>query len=199
MYYDFIEYFSGGVKILGKSRFRMLGQLYVRGEGNIVEIYGSVSDSVKIYMLGNNCHVVVETGANVNGGVLWLEDDGCCLHICGGTTIEDAHLAVAENGSMLVIGKDCMLSSKIRISTTDSHSVIDLNTNKRINPAGDIIIGDHVWVGYHVAINKGCRIGNGAVLAGNSVITKDVPSNVVAAGVPAKVVKRNVTWNRKRM
>ena len=54
---------------------------------------------------------------------------------------------------------------------------------------GPIIIGDNVWVGEKATIVSGVKIGDGAVIAANSVVTKDVPAYSVVAGVPAKVIK----------
>lgn len=53
---------------------------------------------------------------------------------------------------------------------------------------GPIVIEDHVWVGVGVTILDGVRIGTGAVIAAGSVVTKDVPANAIAGGVPARVI-----------
>jgi acetyltransferase-like isoleucine patch superfamily enzyme len=50
-------------------------------------------------------------------------------------------------------------------------------------------IGNDVWIGYGAYIRAGVKIGNGAIIAAHSVVTKDVPAYSIAAGVPAKVVK----------
>lgn len=52
-----------------------------------------------------------------------------------------------------------------------------------------IIIGDKVWIGDKVIIARGVIIGNGVIIGSNSVVTKDIPSNAIAVGAPAKVVK----------
>lgn len=54
---------------------------------------------------------------------------------------------------------------------------------------GGIIIGDDVWLGYGVIVLDGVRISKGAVVGAGSVVTKDVPENAIAFGVPARVVK----------
>ena len=54
---------------------------------------------------------------------------------------------------------------------------------------GPIVIGDDVWIGMRVMIFKGVSIGNGAVVAAGSVVTKDVPPMSVVAGNPSQVVK----------
>jgi len=50
-------------------------------------------------------------------------------------------------------------------------------------------IGDDVWLGYGVVVLDGVKIGSGAVIGANSVVTKDVPENAVAVGSPAKVIR----------
>ena len=50
-------------------------------------------------------------------------------------------------------------------------------------------IGENVWVGAGVHINQGVTIGDNTIIGSGSVITKDIPANVVAAGVPCKVIR----------
>ena len=53
----------------------------------------------------------------------------------------------------------------------------------------DIHIGNKVWIGAGVVITKGVTIGDNSVVAAGAVVTHDIPANVIAAGVPAKVIK----------
>ena len=55
---------------------------------------------------------------------------------------------------------------------------------------GGIIIEDDCWLGSHVTVTKGVRIGKGSVIGANSVVTKDIPPYSVAVGTPAKVIKK---------
>ena len=157
-----------------------------------------LSKGVRIVVLGNNHHLEISRDVTFKSGRIWFEDNGCIIRIGKGTTIENASLSAAENSTSLEIGEDCMVSADVRISTTDAHSIIDLDTGKRTNPAKDIKIGNHVWVGWRVSVNKGVTIGDNSVIAGNSVVTKDIQSNCAAAGVPAKVVKERINWKRER-
>ena len=150
-------------------------------------------------MYGCNHKLIIEEGVVFKKGVIWFEDHDCEIRIGSGTTIEEASLAVAENDTKITIGKDCMFSRGIHIATTDSHSIISLETKERTNPAQDIVIGNHVWLGYCVNINKGVTIGENSVVAGHSVVTKDVPSNSIVAGIPSKIVKNKINWNRTRI
>lgn len=162
-------------------------------------IKSKLPKKIKIVMIGNNHKLFIDERVTFKKGVIWFEDKDCMIRIGKGSTIEEADLAVAENGTKLVIGEDCMFSRCIHIATTDSHSIISDETGKRVNPAKDIIIGNHVWLGYCTNINKGVVVGDNAVVAGHSVVTKNVPSNCVAAGLPAKVVKEHINWNRIRI
>lgn len=53
-----------------------------------------------------------------------------------------------------------------------------------------VMIGDDVWIGYNSVITAGVRIGKGCVIGAGSVVTKDIPDYSIAAGAPAKVIKR---------
>lgn len=57
---------------------------------------------------------------------------------------------------------------------------------------GDIVIEDNVWIGMESLILGGVTIGENSVVAARSVVTKDVPPNMLVAGVPAKIVKKIV-------
>ena len=88
------------------------------------------------------------------------------------------------------IGKGCAISDNVCIADSDSH-YIDGHKERMTAP---IVIGDHVWIGKNVTVMKGVTIGSGAVVGAGSVVTKDVPSNTVVAGNPAKLIKAIEKW-----
>ena len=55
-------------------------------------------------------------------------------------------------------------------------------------------IGNHVWIGTRAIIMKGVTIGDGAIIGAGAIVTKDVPSNSVVVGFPAKVIRENIEW-----
>ena len=62
---------------------------------------------------------------------------------------------------------------------------------------GPVIIEDNVWIGDKASILSGVTVGKGSIVACNAVVTKDVPPYSVVAGVPAKVIKSNITKNEE--
>lgn len=84
----------------------------------------------------------------------------------------------------MVIGKGCAFSYKNRIITS-THDYVDFSTVI----AKPVVIGDNVWVTSNVTILPGVTIGSNTVIGAGSVVTKDIPSGVFAAGNPCKVIK----------
>jgi acetyltransferase-like isoleucine patch superfamily enzyme len=152
-----------------------------------------------IYIRGNNHKLKIGENCQYKGGTIWFEDNYCEIEIGQKTTIESAHLAVTEPNKKITIGEDCMFSYAIEFRTGDSHSIIDNETKKRINLAQNIVVGNHVWIGAHSIILKGVNIGNNSIIGTNSLVTNSIPSNSIAAGIPAKIIKNNVDWDRARI
>jgi acetyltransferase-like isoleucine patch superfamily enzyme len=119
--------------------------------------------------------------------------NGDTLVIGKGATLWGVRIWV-QGGTVCTISDDCLLSENISIRTTDHHSVIDLTTWQQINSPADVTLGRHVWIGPNCRINKGVVIGDGAILAADSVLTVSVPKAELWAGSPAKMIRNNVSW-----
>ena len=97
------------------------------------------------------------------------------------------------NAAKLVrIGKNVLIASNVLV--TDSDHIVEpdgvpVTKNKKLN-SSPVSIGDNCWIGQNVVILKGVAIGNNCIIGANSVVTKDVPSCSVAAGNPARVIKK---------
>lgn len=88
------------------------------------------------------------------------------------------------------IGENVAISHDVTIMDSDAHEGLWEGYEK----TKPIKIGNHVWIGTRVTILKGVTIGDNAIIAAGSVVTKDVPNNTIVAGVPAKVIKTNINW-----
>jgi acetyltransferase-like isoleucine patch superfamily enzyme/coenzyme F420-reducing hydrogenase beta subunit len=93
----------------------------------------------------------------------------------------------------ITIGDGAVIARNCYIVDSDYHSLLD-ETGAALNKDAPVTIGNHVWIGQGCIILKGVTIGDGAVIAAHSVVTKDVPAAALAAGNPAKVMKTNVSW-----
>lgn len=97
----------------------------------------------------------------------------------------------------VVIGENCLFGKWVTI-TDNSHGktdydVLDVNPSERaLTSKGPVIIGQNVWIGDKVTILPNVTIGDGAVIAANAVVTKDVLAKSVVGGNPAKILKRKV-------
>lgn len=93
------------------------------------------------------------------------------------------------------IGNNLLTGRWVTISD-NNHGETDLDTLKIapikriLTSKGPIIIGDNVWIGDKATILSGVTIGNGAIIAANSVITKDVPPYSIAVGNPSKIIRK---------
>jgi acetyltransferase-like isoleucine patch superfamily enzyme len=106
-------------------------------------------------------------------------------------------------GDNSVIGRHCMITAKnlIRLGSNvlmgayvqviDHNHGIVAGRTIREQPAeiGEVIIGNDVWIGAGAKILANVHIGDGAVIGTNAVVTKDIPANAVAVGVPAQVIR----------
>lgn len=104
----------------------------------------------------------------------------------------------------VIIGDNVLIASKVFISD-HNHGVYNGNsqsspdTNPALRPvdAKPVFIGDNVWIGEQVSVLPGVKIGSGCIIGANSVVTKSIPPNCIATGVPAVVIKRFNFLNNK--
>ena len=130
-----------------------------------------------------------------------IEANGSCS--IGDFTLMNAAFLMAEE--RIEIGSHCLISWNVAIADSDFHPLdafqrrVDAQAlapflkNRPSRPvlrSAPVIIGDNVWIGMNAVVLKGVTIGENSVVAAGSVVTKDVPANVIVAGNPAAVVKQ---------
>lgn len=129
---------------------------------------------------------------------------------------KDVHLSIGDDcyigdytriwcAKKIIIGNRVLIAHNVNIFDTTTHP-LDKNVRyqhelvvkkqgfplEKYDTLSDaaVEIGNDVWIGCNCIILKGVKIGDGAIVAAGSVVTKDVPSDVVVGGNPAKIVKR---------
>ncbi|RDV14868.1 acyltransferase [Pontibacter diazotrophicus] len=121
-------------------------------------------------------------------GIFITVNKGALLEIGSGYTNNDVEISCFKS---IRIGHGVAISKGVIIRDSDNH-IVNGNTK---NVSLPIVIGDHVWIGLRAIVLKGVTIGEGAIIAAGSVVNRDVPARCLVAGVPAKVVKREVIWS----
>jgi len=103
------------------------------------------------------------------------------------------------HGNGIYIGRRSLFSEEVIVQGHDAHSIIDLNTNEILN-FGDKVtkVGSYVWVGRRVTIMPGADIGKGGVIGATATVTKSIPEFCLAVGVPARIIKENISWCRTK-
>ena len=89
----------------------------------------------------------------------------------------------------VTIGDDCFIGPNVSIYTA-CHNTDPIERNSRREWAEAVTIGDNVWIGGSVTILPGVNIGNNVTIGAGSVVTKDIPDNVVAVGNPCRVIRK---------
>jgi len=182
-----------GVKLAGNNIVEMSGQ-----NNRLIIAPGVALKEVVIKISANNSTVILEGGVRFSGHILVKHGFENSVSIGADTTVGGARIICSE-GSSVAIGKDCMLSNHIEIRSTDSHPILNL-IGERINPAANVVIGDHVWLAAHVSILKGARIGSNSIVGTRSVVSSSFQQgNEAIAGNPARIVRSGVTWDREHL
>lgn len=88
----------------------------------------------------------------------------------------------------IVIGENVMFGPKVNL-LTPGHPIDEMIRNSGLEFGKKITIGDNVWIGGNAVVNPGVTIGNNTIIGSGSVVTKDIPDNVIAAGNPCKIIR----------
>lgn len=147
-----------------------INNVWHEDESEIAELFSKITAKPVGEGLRIETPFYTDFGKNITVGDHVFINSGCKFQDQGGVYI----------GDWTFIGHNVVLA-------TLDH---DIDPEKRymLHPA-PIHIGNRVWIGSNVVITKGVTIGDNSVIAAGAVVTKDIPANVVAGGVPAKVIK----------
>lgn len=154
-------------------------------------------NNVSFEIGGNNNTLIIHRGVKwPEGGRVMLGGNNNRIEIGEDSLLVDVFLVVAEDNTHLSIGPNCMFSAKVLLRTSDQHGIYG-ESGKRINPGKDVIVGEHVWIGYGATILKGSVLEENSIVGTESVVAGlHLPPNSVAVGNPARIVKQGVNWKR---
>jgi len=161
-----------------RPQFQALGKGFVFMRPWHVEIFGTPIElgSYAVVIATSDCRVRLSVWPHKKGSGNIKIGDYCM--ICPGVRISSA--------AKIVIGDSCMIASKVYITDSDWHDVYNRNA---LGKGAPVTIEDNVWIGDSAIICKGVSIGENSVIGAGAVVINSVPSNSIAAGNPARVVK----------
>lgn len=193
--YRFHNRFSWKGAFLRKTYFS------IKGVNNTLEIGVKARlFNCHFTFIGNNCKIIIGGNHTIISNVhFWCQDDNSTIIIGDDFTMESGHIAATE-GKSINIGNDCMFSNDIEIRNGDSHSIIRLNDNKRVNYAENVYIGNHVWLTAHVKVLKGSVLPSNSIIGNSSVVSDKLQvENAIYTGIPCKLLKTGVNWDRNKL
>lgn len=161
---------------ISNSGFLKIGYRWYKEKGNYTDV-----------VLGINSKLIVKGDFSILTGTKISLRDGGVLELGSGFMNNNCQIICSEKIS---IGNHVAIGSDVVIRDDDDHEIISHQHTKTI----PVSIGDHVWIGQRAMILKGVNVGNGAIIGAGSVVTKNIPSNCLVAGNPAKIIKENVEW-----
>ena len=138
--------------------------------------------------LGPQSRLIIDGDMRIHSGAAIYLSDNAELHLGSGYINEDVRIGCFCS---IKIGQNVAIAEQVIIRDSDNHLI----HYPGYEPAAPIVIGNHVWIGMRATILKGVTIGDGAIVAAGSLVIRDVPPGAIVAGVPARVVRENVTWN----
>lgn len=134
---------------------------------------------------GDNCYIELPFRANWGGH-----------HVHFGNGIyANFNLTIVDDGHVYV-GDKVMFGPNVTVATA-SHPIEPTLRARGLQYNKDVYIGENVWIGAGVIIVPGVRIGKNSVIGGGSVVTKDIPDNVVAVGNPCRVLREISEHDKK--
>lgn len=146
-----------------------------------------------LFRMGRNARVILHNGGDLTyGTTIDIKDNA----------IFEAGFFSANTGSVFVIrkkiylGEDVMMGRNIIIYDSDFHQIIDKNGEQE-NGAKEVIIEDHVWLTSNVNVHKGAHIGEGSVIANQTIIGSYVPKySLVGNERSLDIIKSDIRWKR---
>ncbi len=127
---------------------------------------------------GDGCYIELPFRANWGGRHLHL----------GSRVYANFNLTLVDDGHIFV-GDDVMFGPNVTIATAN-HPIDPGLRKKQLQYNRDVHIGNLVWIGAGVVICPGVSIGSNTVIGAGSIVTKDIPADVVAAGNPCRVIRK---------
>ena len=170
-----------------KVSIHKTAQLDIKARVQVGSAWEGTNHSFSTLMIAENGKMVIHGDFDFHTGIFIAVNKNAVLEIGSGYTNNDVDISCFKS---IKIGNNVAISKGVIIRDSDNHEIGE-NGEDISKP---IEIGDNVWIGLRAIILKGVKIGNGSIIAAGALVNRDVPANCLAAGVPAKIIKENISW-----
>jgi len=160
-------------------------------------------DNTLIDFEGDDAEFQIKSSSNPVRSAKFYLNDNTKISIGKNSQMRASNLVVVANSFykepvIISIGDNVYIARDVLIRASDGHTIIDATTKEPLNPPANITIEDNVWIGSKAVILKGVHIPKGSIVGACSLVNKKFDEeNVVIAGVPAKIIKHNTTWDKR--
>ncbi|QYJ05691.1 hypothetical protein KUV85_08425 [Nocardioides panacisoli] len=167
-------------------------------EDALLVIASTVENMAKLHLGGGGATVFLGPDSSYTATDLYCGADSSIV-LNAGTTATRCAVLDARNGGSIVAQPDQLWAADVYLATDDMHRLGDAVTGERLNPYGaHIRLGEHVWLGRDVILTGHVEVGEGAVVGLRSLVrNQDVPPATAVAGVPARVIRKDVVWSEE--
>ncbi|MCX3265297.1 acyltransferase [Pedobacter agri] len=162
-------------------------QVTIKNKIQVGSAWEGTNHSFSTLMVAENAKMIVHGNFDFHTGIFIAVNKNAILEIGSGYTNNDVDISCFKS---IKIGNNVAISKGVIIRDSDNHEI----GNDGNDISKPIEIGDNVWIGLRAIILKGVKIGNGSIIAAGALVNKDVPANCLAAGVPAMIIKENISW-----
>ena len=150
--------------------------------------------------------VVLEIGRNARlhlGRWSWL-GHGTKIRVHEGEVRIGAKTVIGQECTIsayqhVSIGRECVIADRVMLIDFD-HGIVEVERPIRLQGIykRDVNVGNNVWIGYGAAFLRGVTVGDNSVIGTYAVVTADIPPNAIAAGIPARVIRKRDKPRRLR-
>ena len=182
-----VLYYSKQIRIQSGVRFQSRIDIIVREHASLEIRSGAMIRADAELRATGNAKIILEENVVIDRGVRIVATNESTVRICRGAKI-GTH-SVLNAGDSIFIGEKSLVSGFVYLQTSMHRHAIGKDIQDQGYSHAPVSIGKDSWIGAHATLLPGVTVGDGAIIGSTAVVTKNVESESVVAGVPAKRLK----------
>lgn len=184
-----------GGSVSGKPALWKVVSVDLRGIGSKFEFGKNCKiENLSVTDYGGKNSYRIDENSKLSGIV--KAGKNCQLAIGKNFSVTAALKLHLSEGADIIIGDNCMFGINVNIYNHDYHPIFSRSSGERLNRSETVVIANNVWLANNVTILKGCVVNTGSVIGIGSIASGEIPEYCIAAGSPARVIKRDIVWDR---